>query len=188
MNHKNVQQTENELRSVLEELAGIHGKVREAIKHYVEGFALKGNETVGWLGEMYVAQLLGGTIKDDSYSYDIKAVNKRGKKMRVEVKTRRKVTGKKGWRRTGIITLKDGEKPPTHLAFVKLAEDYSLSGIYLYPWDEIDKERLKLFKVKGQQRGYYFRVRDDDDKYLKHPVSTVKNTWVKNSHLLNISP
>jgi|AntRauTorckE5430_2_1112549.scaffolds.fasta_scaffold11770_3 hypothetical protein len=137
--HEEVQRIGKELSPVLESLHQIHKTVHNAIKPYTDGFSLKGNETVGWLGEMYAFQFFGGKIEKDSLSYDLTVTDSAGKVEKLEVKTRRVTVGS-NWSTTGVIKLNqianDGkfsvdignDQNPTHLVFIKLYNNYSLAG------------------------------------------------------------
>ena len=86
--------------------------------------------------------------------------------MTISVKTRR--GSNSGWTRTSAIPKIEGEEVPTHLMFVHLDEDYVVSEMWLYPWqDLIEKERFRKHIVRGNFRSYYMSVNPTKDQRYK---------------------
>jgi hypothetical protein len=173
--HEEVQRIGKELSPVLESLHQIHKTVHNAIKPYIDGFSLKGNETVGWLGEMYAFQLFGGKIEKDRLSYDLTVTDSAGEIERIEVKTRR-VTASSNWSKTGVIKLKriangskfsvdvDNNQNPTHLVFVKLYNNYSLAAIYKFSIKKLWEDNRLIESTPGKVfRGYTFTLSENTD-------------------------
>ncbi len=164
--------TLQELRQLESKLSGHFSKLRhtqDAIKNILVPFAdhktLKGNELVGWLGEIYGKILLEGSLMSDRYEHDFETTD--GK--RVSVKTRK--GNQVGWRRTSAIPKINGPDCPTHLMFVHLQDDFSLADIWLYPWaDLIKTDRFKSHMVRGVHRSYIFHVDPrTDEPYRCYP-------------------
>ncbi len=134
--------------------------IRQKLVPYADGKKLKGDEVVGWLGEIYCKLLLDGTLVSDENEHDF--VTKNGD--RISVKTRK--GNEIGWNRTSAIPKKDSDNNPTHLMFVHLNEDYSIDKIWKFPWTEISG-RFKEHKVRGSHRSFYFQISPENDaKYL----------------------
>lgn len=157
-----VEDLQQVLKNELNLLTSINDRVKKAIEPLVEpllaegsNFSLKGNEVVGWLGELYAATLLGGEIESDDKSYDI-LVKGEAICERIEVKTRRQSSEKSNsWKRSGVISV-DEKDSPTHVVFVKLDKDYRLDEMYKFGWQYLEKEdRLKEAKSNENKRGYY---------------------------------
>jgi hypothetical protein len=157
-----IKELEIALAKELALLKSVNETVKKAIEPHVtpllarnSSFTLKGNEVVGWIGELYAATVQGGEIKSDSESYDI--VRENGKK--VEVKTRRQSKdGSTSWKRSGVISV-DADNPPDYLIFVKLNKDYQLEEMYEFPWSYLkDEERLKEAKSNDNLKGYYIML------------------------------
>ena len=164
-----------ELRQLESKLTGHFSKLRhtqDAIKNILIPFAdhktLKGNELVGWLGEIYGKILLEGTLISDRYEHDFETAD--GK--RVSVKTRK--GNQVGWRRTSAIPKIKGPDCPTHLMFVHLQHDFSLADIWLYPWTNLIKaNRFQSHTVRGIHRSYIFHVNTRaDEAYRCFPSSS----------------
>lgn len=132
------------------------------LTRYSDGKKLKGNELVGWLGEIYGKLFLGGTLVSDDLEHDF--VTKDGK--RVSVKARK--GNKSGWKRTSAIPRIEGTSCPSHLMFVHLDDDYSVDRIWLYKWQCLrNSGRFKEHIVRGSRRSFYFEVHPESDiKYL----------------------
>ena len=174
MNMDRIEAIQRELKDDLNTLATIDHKLKEAIKYYVGEFDLKGNEVVGWLGEMYSCHFFDGEIQPDVISYDILIPGK--VEERLEVKTRRvSKSGKDHGTQSGVIKLTGREQEdPTSLVFVTLTRDYLLQSIYKFPLSEIfggldNIKRLRSSKVKKNFRGYTLTLREDDKQYLVYP-------------------
>ncbi|MCZ7355849.1 MAG: hypothetical protein O8C66_11800 [Candidatus Methanoperedens sp.] len=166
MSLKDLEQLELELLNHFTIINREHTIIRQKLFPYADGKKLKGDEIVGWLGEVYCKLLLDGTLVSDENEHDFVTVNGE----RISVKTRK---GKeKGWNRTSAIPKKDGDNNPTHLMFVHLNDDYSIDRIWKFPWKDISG-RFKEHKVRGSHRAFYFQVipKSDDAKYLCYPMA-----------------
>ena len=147
----------------------VHNAIEQVKKHlsdYVSSDrVLKGDEIVGWYGEIIVQELCGGkVITDDTKDYDV--INEVSGE-RYSVKTRKGFGS--GWRVTSLIPSNEiNDEAPTHLLFVHLDDEYRVISVWSYPWAEIVKAgRLRIKKVKGVERGYTFTVsKPNDTKYL----------------------
>src|SRR5690242_10386891 len=102
---------EAECRPLFAGLASLQTKIRGMLTRYADRKTLKGNELVGWLGEIYGKLLLDGTLVHDREEHDFICVDGR----RVSVKTRKGFG--RGWQKTSAIPKFDGETCPTHLLF-----------------------------------------------------------------------
>lgn len=150
---------EAECRPLFVELASLQAKIRCQLERYADGKKLKGNELVGWLGEIYGKLLLDGKLVHDREEHDFICVDGR----RVSVKTR-KGTGR-GWQETSAIPKYDGGTCPSHLLFVHLCDDYSIDRIWLFAWtDLVQAGRFKSRTVRGQHRSYTFTLDEAKDK------------------------
>jgi hypothetical protein len=137
-------------------------KIRELLAKHSDGKVLKGDELVGWLGEIYTKIAIGGYLVDDSFEHDVETITG----MAISVKTRRGTNN--GWKRTSAIPKIEGAEVPTHLMFVHLSEDYVVSEMWLYPWqDLIAQERFKKHMVRGNFRSYYMSVNPTKDQKYK---------------------
>ena len=135
--------------------------IRKELERYADGKELKGDEIVGWLGEIYAKLLLDGNLVPDDFKYDVQAGNKK-----VAVKARK--GRKSSWKRSSAIPKIEGRGCPTHLMFFHLNDDYSIDRVWLYPWTDLVKgKRFRKHIVRGNFRSYYFRVDvEKDNKYL----------------------
>lgn len=146
-------------QTLFSELAALQEKVRAKISAYADGRNLKGNELVGWLGEVYGKLLFDGTLVDDNEEHDFVTTDGRG----VSVKTR-KGWGN-GWRRTSAIPKIEGPDCPTHLLFVHLNDDYSIDRIWMLEWSHLfEAGRFKKHMVRGSQRSFIFDIQEERDK------------------------
>lgn len=137
-------------------------KIRELLAEHSDGKVLKGDELVGWLGEIYTKIIVGGYLVDDSFEHDVETTTG----MAISVKTRRGTNS--GWTRTSAIPKIEGEEVPSHLMFVHLNEDYVVSEMWLYPWqDLIEQERFRKHIVRGNFRSYYMSVNSIKDHRYK---------------------
>lgn len=140
--------------------------LKELIKEHSDGKNLKGDELVGWLGEIYTKLLVDGTVIDhDEFDYDVVK-----DKMRISVKTRK---GKNsGWSRSGNIpNINVSNEGPTHLMFIHLEADYSLSGAWLFEWAWLTQSGRLIEKRNGNRvTGHFFALNVDSDKsYRQYP-------------------
>ena len=150
---------EAQCRSLFGELVSLQAKIRTMLTRYADGKTLKGNELVGWLGEIYGKLLLDGTLVHDREEHDFICVDGR----RVSVKTRKGFG--LGWRKTSAIPKFDGETCPSHLLFVHLRDDYSIDRIWLFVWSDLVKaNRFKQHVVRGEHRSYTFTLDEAKDK------------------------
>lgn len=154
-----------DLEALEADLSGHFIKLREEQKaiaqklaSFADGKRLKGDEIVGWLGEVYGKLLLGGKLVADTEEHDFETPD--GK--RISVKTRRGSAG--GWKQSSVIPKIEGDSCPTHLMFVHLSEDFQLNRIWLYPWgDLVMVDRFKPKIVREKQYGYTFMVNPTTD-------------------------
>jgi len=162
MSRPELEQLESELQKHFGAINEAQRIVKQKLSQYADGKNLKGDELVGWLGEIYGKLLLDGTLVLDDLEHDFETEDG----MRISVKARK---GKaKGWNRTSAIPKIDGDDCPTHLMFVHLNDDYSVDRIWLYPWQDLRKSgRFKKHIVRGSQRSFIFYVSPKSDgKYL----------------------
>jgi hypothetical protein len=165
MSKQEIKQLESEL---LEHFTIINQQqmvIRQKLEKYTDGKKLKGDEYVGWLGEIYCKLLLDGTLVSDEQEHDL--ITKNGE--RISVKARK---GKgSGWKRTSAIPKIEGDDCPTHLMFIHLKDDYSVDRIWSFPWEELLKSgRFKEYNVRGSHRSFYFQIKPEIDiKYLCYP-------------------
>lgn len=147
-----------ECEALFLELTALQAKIRQKVSVYADGKNLKGNELVGWLGEIYGKLLFGGTLVDDQVEHDF--VSSKG--WRVSVKTRKGWNS--GWKQTSPIPKIDGEDCPTHLLFVHLNDDYSIDCIWLFEWQHlIAANRFKKHIVRGVQRSFILSINEKKD-------------------------
>ena len=158
-NPVSVSALEQECKALFTELASLQTQIREKLSAYADGKALKGNELVGWLGEIYGKLLLDGKLVHDREEHDFVCTDG----SRVSVKTRKGFGT--GWQRTSAIPKLDGSQCPTHLLFVHLRDDYSIDRIWLFPWSVLaTKERFKSHTVRGLHRSFIFTLDERKDK------------------------
>jgi hypothetical protein len=159
-----------DLREDFEILNQQRGTIRKKLEQYADGKKLKGDEYVGWLGEVNGKLLLGGELVSDSLEHDL--VTEDGR--RVSIKARK---GEKSWKQTGIIPEIEGPRCPTHLMFVHLNKNYSVERIWLYPWKKMrESGRFKHKEVRGGSRAYFFVVNPKSDaEYLVYPPTILGN-------------
>ncbi len=150
---------EEEFHVLFEQLETLQSQIHKKLSDYADGKTLKGNELVGWLGEIYGKLLLNGKLVDDSEEHDL--VTPTG--WRVSVKTRKGFNV--GWQRSSAIPKIEGEGCPSHLLFVHLSDDYSAERIWLYSWPELVAEnRFTKHIVRGSHRSFIFSVDANKDK------------------------
>ncbi|WP_333795593.1 DUF6998 domain-containing protein [Rheinheimera sp.] len=165
-----VHSLEAELIGVFRQLSALQANIHKRLEAQSDGKTLKGNELVGWLGEIYGKLILDGKLVSDREEHDFECYDGRT----VSVKTR-KGWGS-GWKQTSAIPKIEGEDCPSHLMFVHLDDDYKLERIWLYPWSELlSSGRFTSHKVRGQHRSFIFRVDDKkDNAFLLYPLMTAK--------------
>ncbi|WP_144370076.1 hypothetical protein [Myxococcus stipitatus] len=143
---------ENEFRIVSHAMKRIKGLLAQ----HADGKTLKGDELVGWLGEVYGKLLLDGVLVADQEEHDFVASDG----SRVSVKARKG----KNWKRSGAIPKIDGPDCPTHLMFVRLGDDYLIKGIWIHEWTELHKSgRFVSHIVRGVHRSFVFEVNEGKD-------------------------
>jgi hypothetical protein len=154
---------QNSVKDHLAELATINAKIKAALKPFSDNKTLKGDEVIGWLGEVYCNALLGGNLVDDQH--DFEATGKR-----ISVKARK--GDNIGWNISGIIYKNEGKETPTHLMFVHFNNDYTIDRIWEYEWSYlVEANRLKMKTVGDNERGWIFKVRKvRDAEYVIYPV------------------
>ncbi len=160
------EEVEKDLNSLFHKLSITESKIHQKLEKLSDGKGLKGNELVGWLGEIYTKLIFGGHLVDDSHEHDV--VTQQG--LRVSVKTRKGT--RSGWTRSSAIPKMEGGYSPTHLMFVHLNDNYSASRMWLYPWKDLLKEdRFKKHIVRGKFRSYYMSViPSKDSRYEIYPA------------------
>lgn len=157
-NSFNIAVLEQECGALFAELTTLQNKIRVKLSDYADGKKLKGNELVGWLGEIYGKLLLDGKLVHDREEHDFICADGR----KVSVKTRKGFST--GWQRTSAIPKLDGSSCPTHLMFVHLNDDYSVDRIWLLSWQVLAaKERFKSHIVRGEHRSFIFTLDEKKD-------------------------
>jgi hypothetical protein len=160
-----VERVQADCRKLFEKLAVVQKEIRDKLAIHADGKNLKGNELVGWLGEIYGKLLFDGKLVPDSNEHDFLASDGR----RISVKTRR--GSKRGWNQASAIPKIQGPDCPTHLLFVHLQEDYSIDRMWLFDWHHLmTTGRFKKHFVRLNLRSYIFSVDPEmDAKYLVYP-------------------
>jgi len=154
-----VSNLEAEYQALFSKLASLQNEIREKLVIHADGKNLKGNELVGWLGEIYGKLLFDGSLVNDREEHDF--VSADGK--RVSVKTRKGWNS--GWKQTSAIPKIEGSDCPTHLLFVHLNDDYSIDRMWLLDWHQLaDEDRFKKHMVRGAQRSFIFAIDEVRDK------------------------
>ncbi len=154
-----VTELEAECRELFRKLTSLQDEIRKKLSIHADGKTLKGNEIVGWLGEIYGKLLFDGQLVDDRKEHDFVFASE----FRVSVKTRK--GWKSGWKRTSAIPKIEGSDCPTHLLFVHLNDDYSIDRIWSLEWRELVKaERFKKHMVRGAPRSFIFTIDEARDK------------------------
>ena len=149
---------EDELGQMFTTLVRTQTQIRETLSHHANGKKLKGDESVGWFGEVVVKVLFGGKLVDDQEEHDV--VTPEG--WRISVKARKGFNT--GWRRTSAIPKIAGDDCPTHLAFVHLHDDFKVDRIWLFPWEYLIKtNRFQKHMVRGAQRSFMFNLQENKD-------------------------
>lgn len=158
-NHQAVSKFEAECHSLFTELAGLQKRIHSKVVAHADGKVLKGNELVGWLGEIYGKLLFDGKLVADREEHDFVTLDGR----RVSVKTR-KGWGS-GWKQSSAIPKVDGPDCPTHLLFVHLNDDYSIDRIWLFEWSHLlANERFRKHMVRGSQPSFIFLLNEQKDQ------------------------
>ncbi len=158
-NPRAVDELEAECRGFFSQLVSLQKVIREKLSVHADGKKLKGNELVGWLGEIYGKLFFDGKLVDDREEHDF--VSSHG--FRVSVKTRKGWKG--GWKQTSAISRIEGSNCPTHLLFVHLNDDYSIDRMWLLKWRQlVSAQRFKKHMVRGSQRSFIFDIDEVKDK------------------------
>jgi hypothetical protein len=158
-NETALKEIEHEMKDLLIQLSFIQDRIREKLITYSDGKNLKGNEIVGWLGEIYGKMLFNGQLVSDREEHDLVTPEK----WRISVKAR-KGWGT-NWKQTSAIPKIEGEDCPTHLLFVHLNDDYSVDRMWLFIWKIIlGNSRFTEHIVRGSHRSFIFKVDDQLDK------------------------
>lgn len=167
-NNLRVAAIEEECRSLFVELATLQAKIREKLVVHADGKSLKGNELVGWLGEIYGKAFFDGKLVHDREEHDFVCTNG----WRVSVKTRKGTNI--GWKKSSAIPALKGKSCPTHLLFVHLNDDYSLDRMWLFEWASlVESGRFQAHKVRGVHRSFLFSIDEVKDKpYVVYPAGT----------------
>jgi hypothetical protein len=162
MGRQELEKIQLALRQNFDAIVKAQNEIKNKLIVYSDGKNLKGDEIVGWLGEIYAKILFDGKLVEDSNEHDVETKNG----MKISVKTRKGFGN--GWNKTGAIPKIEGSDCPTHLMFVHLNDDYSIERIWLYPWEELlQAGRFKVHMVRGNKRSFIFRVSvRTDEKYL----------------------
>jgi hypothetical protein len=168
MNHIAIIELEKKLEDELRTVSQAVLRIRKVLEDLADGKALKGDELVAWLGEVYGKLLFGGTLVDESHEHDFTTSDGR----RISVKARRDRNSGGSWRRSSGIPRIEGADCPTHLLFIRLDEDYRVREMWLHDWNALLKsERFKSHKVREVHRAYYFEVKEAADAQQKiYPV------------------
>lgn len=154
-----VSELEAECQALFTQLSELQKRIREKVSFHADGKNLKGNELVGWLGEIYGKLLFDGTLVSDKEEHDFFTDDGR----RVSVKTRKGWNS--GWKKTSAIPKIEGSDCPTDLLFVHLNDDYSIDRMLLFEWRLlVNTERFKKHMVRGSQRSFIFVIDEEKDK------------------------
>ena len=158
MKIENVLELQEVMSEMFSHLTKIQLQIKEELKKHSDGKTLKGNELVGWLGEIYAKYLFDGILVDDRFEHDVET--KSGN--RISVKTRKGFNS--GWRQSSAIPKIDGETRPTHFLFVHLNDDYTIDRIWLFEWDYLrETDRFRDHNVRGNKRSSVFYINDKTD-------------------------
>lgn len=168
MKYQAIKDLEEKLLKELGVLSETTNRIRELLTAHSDGKLLKGDELVGWLGEIHGKLLFDGILVGDDNEHDFVTKDDR----RISVKTRRDKGGS-SWKRSSGIPKIHGDDCPTHLLFVRLGEDYRVKNMWLYEWKALlDAERFKSHKVRGSHRAFFFEVNEGSDRnQLIYPLS-----------------
>ena len=158
-NPKAVCELEAACQPLFSKLAALQKEIRGKLLVHADGKNLKGDELVGWLGEIYGKLFYDGKLVGDGEEHDFVSDDCR----RISVKTRRGC--KIGWKQTSAIPKIEGGDCPTHLLFVHLNDDYSLDRMWLFDWVQlVSSGRFKKKMVRGSPRAFTFAIDEEGDK------------------------
>lgn len=174
-----VSKLEVECQVLFSKLSSLQREIKDKLSIHADGKNLKGNELVGWLGEIYGKLLFNGKLVDDREEYDF--VSATGH--RVSVKTRKGWNS--GWKQSSAIPKIEIDGCPTHLLFVHLNDDYSIDRMWLFEWLQlVITERFKRHIVRGAQRSFIFTIDEvRDEKFIvyrnkRQPIAQVQDQKV----------
>ena len=172
MDSKGVAKLASECKEYFDKLTDLQNVIRKKLTAHADGKNLKGNELVGWLGEIYGKILYQGELADDRMEHDFVTIDK----LRISVKTRK---GRNpGWNRSSAIPKIEGDGCPTHLLFVHLNDNYSIDKIWRFDWNYLYKNnRFNPHKVRGQHRSWIFFLNENEDKmFCVYPETDMTST------------
>lgn len=142
---------ENRLMSQLAAIAVARNRIHETLRGLTNGKKLKGDEIVGWLGEVYGKFWFDGELVDDGLEHDLLTPDGR----RISIKSRKGHV----WQETSAIPKIEGEGSPTHLLFLRFSDDYTVHTIWYHHWETLRLAgRFKVKRVRKEHRSYIFRV------------------------------
>jgi len=162
INDRNVSSFISTFDVLAKKLSRINLSIKQFLTPYADDKVLKGDELVGWLGEIYGKLFYDGILVDDTHEHDFES-----KELpRCSVKARKGYSN--GWNRSGLIRNVKGLNCPTHLMFIHFNDDYSIDRIWVYKWKYLVKsKRLRQKKVRNKDLGWQVFVSDkDDDRFL----------------------
>lgn len=158
MNFDRFKTLENSLLNDFLQLKSIQEDLILKLQSYSDGKTLKGNEIVGWLGEIYTKLIFNGVLVDDTCEHDVETVDG----LRISVKTRKGRNS--GWNKTSAIPKIDGTDSPTHLVFLNLRDNFMVNKVWSFTWDELYKNgRFKKHFVRNNLRSYYISINEKKD-------------------------
>jgi hypothetical protein len=173
MNIDKIHSLDAELLQDLTALKEIETRIYNTLQKYADSKILKGNERVGWLGEIYCKLLLDGSLVPDNNEHDV--ITKEGH--RISVKTRKSISS--SWNISSLIPAIDGDKCPTHLLFVLLNDNYHAERMWLFDWGYLHAtNRFKPKSVIKNNRGWYLRIKPSIDS----PFIIYDNGCIKKEH------
>jgi len=174
LNQSNLNRVIRDVKIELDIISGAMARIKSKLKKYADNKELKGDEMVGWLGEVYAKSYLNGKmVANDNLDHDVVV----GKIARVSVKARRQKDEKGSWKTSSRIPRIKGPGTPTHLLFVRLNENYEPDRMWLFEWaDLLAEDRFKEKKVRRQHVGWTFSISEKrDKKNLIYPNLDVSN-------------
>lgn len=172
-----LKEIEHEMKEQLIQLSFIQDRIRQKLITYSDGKNLKGNEIVGWLGEIYGKVLFNGQLVSDREEHDLITPEK----WRISVKARR--GWGTNWKQTSAIPKIDSEDCPTHLLFVHLNDDYTVDRMWLFNWKTIlSNTRFTDHIVRGIHRSYIFKLDEQIDKEFLVYSKTIDEGFPESAH------
>ena len=97
INKTAVNDLQYELSELFIPLSVLQDRIKQRLINFADSKTLKGNEFVGWLGEIYAKLLFSGQLVDDSEEHDITTPDG----WRISVKARKGCNS--GWKQTSAI-------------------------------------------------------------------------------------